>query len=235
MIVLNVSDLVTGYGDARVLQSINLSVSDGGALAILGRNGAGKSTLLKSIIGLLPIWSGHVTYRDVTMDDRSSDARARLGIGYVPEDRRIFGTLSVQENLLTGAKPDPNGKSTWSTSRVFDLFPELHRRRDAAAGTLSGGERQMLSIARALMGNPTILMLDEPSEGLAPVIVNRLVPTLRSLQANGIGLLVAEQNHALAARISERAVIMETGRIVYDGKFSDLKAAPEILARHLGV
>ncbi len=233
--MLSLSNVISGYGAAQALDSVSMSMADGGAVAILGRNGAGKSTLLKTIIGLLPVWEGQVTYRDTLLNDRSSDARAHMGIGYIPEDRRIFATLSVVENLTTGSKPGPGGEMPWTQDRVLDLFPELYRRRDAAAGTLSGGERQMLSIARALVGNPRLLLLDEPSEGLAPVILDRLVPTLRTLRNEGIGLLVAEQNRTLAERVTEHVLILETGKMVYSGTFEDLKAQPEFVTRHLGV
>ncbi len=233
--MLKIHDLVTGYGDAQVLHGIALSLSRGDTLAVLGRNGAGKSTLFKVIAGLLPAWSGESLLDQAPLDEAGPDHRARLGFGYVPEERRIFSTLTVDENLLAGAKPGPRGETDWTPERALSLFPEIARRRAALAGTLSGGERQMLAIARALVGNPHYLLLDEPSEGLAPVVMQRLVPVLRDLAADGIALLVAEQNRRVAAQLCDRAMIMETGDMVFEGSLADLERDPTLVTRYLGV
>ena len=202
---------------------------------ITGSNGAGKSTTIKSVMGLCDVYDGRITLDGVTLSGQSPDSIARAGVGYVPEDRRVFTDLSVMENLETGQKAGADGAVIWTASKVFDLFPEIARRRDATAGTLSGGERQMLAIARALMGNPCILLLDEPSEGLAPVVVQRLGETLSALALEGLTLLLAEQNKALARRLANNVVILETGHVVFTGTFDDLDRMPELLQRYLGV
>jgi len=233
--MLEVRDLKSGYGKALAIDGVSFSLDASGSLAILGRNGAGKSTALKSLIGLIRPWAGHIDFKGTDIAGWSPDAIAHAGIGYVPEERRIFESLSVAENLLTGEKPGAGGTAVWSAARVFELFPEIARRRNASAGTLSGGERQMLAVARALMGNPELLLLDEPSEGLAPVVVNRLGDALSALRTEGIAIVISEQNRRLARRVAENTVIMESGRIAYRGCFTDLDAHPEITARLLGV
>lgn len=232
--MLEVRDLRSGYGNALAVDGISFGVARGDSLAILGRNGAGKTTTLKTVMGLIRTWSGVIAFKGQPITGLTADAIARTGIGYVPEDRRIFESLSVTENLITGEKPGANGTS-WTTTKVFDLFPEIARRADAAAGTLSGGERQMLAVGRALMGNPALLLLDEPSEGLAPVVVTRLGEALKALRDDGIAILISEQNRRLARQVSENLVIVETGRIVFGGSFPDLDANPDIAVRHLGV
>ncbi|MGJ3261041.1 MAG: ABC transporter ATP-binding protein [Rhodospirillales bacterium] len=232
--MLEVRDLRSGYGNALAVDGISFGVARGESLAILGRNGAGKTTTLKTVTGLIRPWSGAIDFKGRPIAGLTADTIARAGIGYVPEDRRIFESLSVTENLLAGEKPGANG-TAWTTARVFDLFPEIARRADAAAGTLSGGERQMLAVGRALMGNPELLLLDEPSEGLAPVVVNRLGEALGALRDDGIAILISEQNRRLARQVAEDLVIIETGRIVFGGSFAGLDTDPDIAARHLGV
>ncbi len=232
--MLEVRDLRSGYGNALAVDGISFGVARGESLAILGRNGAGKTTTLKTLTGLIRPWSGAIDFKGRPIAGLTADTIARAGIGYVPEDRRIFESLSVTENLLAGEKPGANG-TAWTTARVFDLFPEIARRADAAAGTLSGGERQMLAVGRALMGNPELLLLDEPSEGLAPVVVNRLGEALGALRDDGIAILISEQNRRLARQVAEDLVIIETGRIVFSGSFAGLDTDPDIAARHLGV
>lgn len=233
--MLELADVTAGYGRARAIDGVSFAVGAGDALAILGRNGAGKSTTMKTAMGLLPAWSGRIRVADTDVTGFPPDRIAHLGIGYVPEDRRVFTELSVLENLATGAKPGPDGGQTWDAARVLDLFPEIARRRHAAAGTLSGGERQMLAIARALMGNPSLLLLDEPSEGLAPVVVHRLADALRALRNDGIALLISEQNRHLAEAVADRVIILETGRVRFEGRFGDLDADPGIAGRYLGL
>ncbi|WNK00806.1 ABC transporter ATP-binding protein [Thalassospiraceae bacterium LMO-JJ14] len=233
--MLEVRNLRSGYGKALAIDDVCFSLGASQGLAILGRNGAGKSTTLKSLIGLIRPWSGEIVFRDSEIGTWPPERIAHAGIGYVPEERRIFESLSVTENLLSGAKPDMHGNHPWSAARVFELFPEIARRKDAAAGTLSGGERQMLAIGRALMGNPALLLLDEPSEGLAPVVVKRLGEVLRALLKDGIAILISEQNRHLARTVAENVIIMETGRIAYRGSFSELDKNPEIAVQLLGV
>lgn len=233
--MLEVSGLRSGYAGALAIDDISLRLNSPGSLAMLGRNGAGKSTTLKTIMGLIRPWSGVITFDGANISGWSSDRIARAGIGYVPEDRRVFPSLSVRENLETGAKPGSAGTNNWSMDKVFQLFPEIARRRTAAAGTLSGGERQMLAIGRALMGNPRLLLLDEPSEGLAPVVVNRLGVAFGALANDGIAILIAEQNRRLAASVARDIIILETGRIGYQGDFETLAADPAISERYLGL
>ncbi len=233
--MLEVERLITGYGKAKVIDRLGFEADIGNGLALLGRNGAGKSTTLKAIMGILKPWSGDVSLDGQSLIGLPTDEIAQLGIGYVPEDRRIFADLSVTENRITGMKSGPMGEAFWDKTRVFDLFPEIARRRDAAAGSLSGGERQMLAIARALVGNPRFLLLDEPSEGLAPVVANRLGDALSELQGEKIGLLVAEQNLKLASRFAARALILETGQCRFTGTFNALLAQPEMTQNYLGV
>lgn len=233
--MLEVNNLTAGYGAARAISELTFRVPTAGAVALLGRNGAGKSTTIKSVMGLCDIYDGRITLDGVTLSGQNPDAIARASVGYVPEDRRVFTDLSVMENLETGKKAGADGAVIWTAPKVFDLFPEIARRRDASAGTLSGGERQMLAIARALMGNPRILLLDEPSEGLAPVVVQRLGETLSALAVEGLTLLLAEQNKALARRLANNVVILETGHMVFTGTFDDLDRMPELLKRYLSV
>lgn len=233
--MLDVSNLKTGYAKALALDDISFGLESAAGLAILGRNGAGKSTTLKAIMGMLAPWSGKIEFDGTDITGWSADRVAQAGIGYVPEDRRVFQGLSVSENLETGAKPGNDGVIRWTADTVFDLFPEIARRRDAAAATLSGGERQMLAVGRALMGNPRLLLLDEVSEGLAPVVVKRLGEALAALRHTGITILIAEQNHRLARQLAGDVIILETGRVVFRGDFDALDADSAIGARFLGL
>lgn len=233
--MLDVRNIRSGYGKALAIEDVTFTLGASESLAILGRNGAGKSTTLKTLMGMTPAWQGRIGFKGKDIVKLSSDAIARAGIGYVPEERRIFESLSVTENLQTGEKAGASGDAPWTVARVFNLFPEIARRSMAPAGTLSGGERQMLAVGRALMGNPDLLLLDEPSEGLAPVVVNRLGDALGELRRAGIAILISEQNRRLARLAAENVVIMETGRIAYRGTFSELDRNPEITARLLGV
>ncbi|MDA0997062.1 MAG: ABC transporter ATP-binding protein [Proteobacteria bacterium] len=232
--MLEVQGLAAGYGAAAVIAGIDLALSDDDALTLIGRNGAGKSTAIKAIMGVNRPTAGSIAFQGRRIDGKGARAAALAGIAYVPEDRRIFQDLSVAENLEAGRKPGP-AATTWTAARVFELFPEIARRRHAPAGTLSGGEKQMLAIGRALMGNPVLLLLDEPSEGLAPVVVDRLADVLLELRRDGIAILLSEQSRRLATRVSERVMVLETGRIVFSGTFADLDADPGIALRYLGV
>lgn len=233
--MLELSNIEAGYGSARAISDMSFNVAHGSALALLGRNGAGKTTTLKTVMGLLQPTSGSVTFKGKDITGWPSDQIACEGIGYVPEDRRVFAGLSVIENLQAAQKPDTNQQLNWDADRLFDLFPEIARRRNASAGTLSGGEQQMLSIARAMMGNPVFLLLDEPSEGLAPVVVDRLRDALVTLRDQGVSILISEQNQRLARQISTQLVIIETGSPAFIGQFRELDDDPTIAQRFLGV
>jgi len=233
--MLELHDISTSYGGARAISDVSLRVASGEALAILGRNGAGKTTTLKTIMGLLKPRKGSVSFNDEDITAKAPDQIAQLGIGYVPEDRRVFAGLSVIENLEIARKANPAAGTSWTASALLDLFPEIARRQDSMAGTLSGGEQQMLSIARAMMGNPSLLLLDEPSEGLAPVVVNRLGDALVELQTQGVSMLVSEQNQRLARRITNNVLLIDMGTLVFTGSFATLDENPDVIQRHLGV
>lgn len=233
--MLEARQLSAGYGPARVLSGLDLQLNTGEVVALLGRNGAGKSTTLKALMGLLPVTSGEVTFAGNRIDRLPSWRIARLGLAYVPEDRRIFTDLSVMENLEAGRLPRGNDAVQWTVERLFELFPNLGRMRERRGGSMSGGEQQMLSIARSLMGNPLALLLDEPSEGLAPVIVEGMARTIRELKREGLCVLLAEQNLRFARRVADRACILETGDLRYSGTMADLDANSELRERHLAV
>jgi branched-chain amino acid transport system ATP-binding protein len=222
--LLEVERLNVAYGRAHVLFDVDLALARGEVLALLGRNGAGKSTTLKAIIGLLRPQSGAIRFRGARIDGSPSHAIARLGIGYVPEDRRIFAELTVAENLDVARQKPRLGAPHWTPETLFALFPNLAALRRRPGGRMSGGEQQMLTIARTLMGNPLLLLLDEPSEGLAPKIVEAMADTILRLKAEGLTVLLSEQNLHFAARVADRAAIIEKGRIRYAGPMTDLVA-----------
>ncbi len=233
--VLEASGLSAGYGRATILDGIALALPTGAITALLGRNGAGKSTLIKTLIGLLPPRAGTIDFAGRSIAGLPPWRIARLGIGYVPEERRIFTDLTVAENLMVGTRAPDDGRPAWTTAQIFALFPNLAERAHASARQISGGEQQMLAIARTLMGNPRLLLLDEPSEGLAPVIVDEMIAMLRRLRDGGISMLVAEQNLAFAGRLADHAIIVETGQVMWAGTMAALQAAPDIAAQRLGV
>jgi branched-chain amino acid transport system ATP-binding protein len=233
--LLRARALSAGYGGAEILAGINLAIAPGSIAALLGRNGAGKSTLIKTLIGLVRPTGGTITFADQDITNLPPWRIARLGLGYVPEERRIFTDLTVAENLMVGQQPPRDGHPAWTPARIFALFPNLSARAHASARQISGGEQQMLAIARTLMGNPTLLLLDEPSEGLAPVIVAEMISMLRRLRDSGVTILVAEQNLSFAAQLADTAVILETGRLVWTGSMAALSADPELRLRFLGV
>ena len=204
--MLEVAGLNAGYGRAQVLFGIALSVDAGEVVALLGRNGAGKSTTLKAIMGLLRPWSGEIAFRGKSVASLEPYEMARLGLGYVPEDRRIFTDLTVAENLAVGRRPGP-----WTDERLFALFPVLGTMQDRRGDRMSGGEQQMLCIARTLAGNPSAILLDEPSEGLAPVIVDQVAAAIMELKRAGIAVLLAEQSERFARRVADRAYSLEKG------------------------
>jgi branched-chain amino acid transport system ATP-binding protein len=233
--VLQVSGLDALYGRAQVLFGVGLQVGRGEAVALLGRNGAGKSTTLKSIMGLVPPAAGRVRFMDRELHGLPVHHIARMGLGYVPEDRRVFPDLTIAENLEVGRRAPRPGVPVWTPERLYELFPALAELRHRPAGRTSGGEQQMLTIARTLMGNPALLLLDEPSEGLAPVVVEQLTRALLTLKQAGVSLLLSEQNPGFARRIGDRLYLIEQGRIRHACDFAELDADPELRRNYLGV
>lgn len=233
--MLEVNGLHTYYGRARILEDVSFQVARGEVVALLGRNGAGKTTTLKSIMSLLRPAAGKVTFDGREISGLAPYQIARLGLGYVPEDRRIFTNLSVIENLAAGHQPPRDDVPEWTPDRLFALFPNLAQMRHRLGGSMSGGEQQMLTIARTLMGNPRAILMDEPSEGLAPVIVEQMVETIAELKAHGVTIVLSEQNLHFARAVADRAMIIEKGRIRYTGSMEDLAADEEVRAAYLTV
>ena len=223
--ILKINDLNTFYGKAQILFDVKLEMSRSEVVVLLGRNGAGKTTTLKSIIGIIPPKSGTITYNDTSIEKLPPYKTCALGLGYVPEDRRVFSKLTIMENLEVGKQPARKGLEAWTPERLFDLFPNLAERRYQAGGTLSGGEQQMLTIARTLMGNPEMIILDEPSEGLAPVIVDQLAITIQKLKDEGVSILLAEQNLNFARHICDRAYLLYQGSVCHGSTIDDLSDA----------
>jgi branched-chain amino acid transport system ATP-binding protein len=233
--MLAVQGLNTYYGRAHILADVALEVATGEVVCLLGRNGAGKSTTLKSIIGLVRPASGAIALDGRRIDRLEPYAIAQAGLGYVPEDRRIFTDLTVTENLEVGRQPARPNAPTWTPERLFALFPNLAAMPDRPGGRMSGGEQQMLTIARTLMGNPSCLLLDEPSEGLAPVVVDQMAAAIRALKKEGLSVLLSEQNLHFAAEVSDRAYIIEKGRIRFAGTMAELAASADVRAQYLAV
>ncbi|MEO1291359.1 MAG: ABC transporter ATP-binding protein [Pseudomonadota bacterium] len=233
--MLDVTGLETFYGRAKILHGVSLNVGAGEVVALLGRNGAGKSTTMKSIMGLVRPTAGEIRYENSSIRGLAPHRICQRRIGYVPEDRRIFATLSVEENLEVGRRPAAAGEQPWTFERLFALFPNLAERRENLGSRLSGGEQQMLTIARTLMGNPKLILLDEPSEGIAPVIVEQMAKVIDTLKADGLSILLSEQNLHFARLVSDKAVVIETGSVRYAGSFQDLDAHPEIGRQYLAV
>jgi len=223
---LRLKSVSAGHGDTVVLEDVNLALAAGESVSIIGRNGVGKSTLLATVMGHTTLHHGEILLGGESLARVPIHGRARRGLGYVPQEREIFPSLSVRENLELGARP-----GQWDEDRVFELFPNLKARRAHAGNHLSGGEQQMLAIARALMTNPTVLLMDEPTEGLAPVIVEALTAVLVRLRTQGgLSIVLVEQNSRVALAFSDRAIVMDKGRIVYDGPSARLREDPEFLA-----
>ncbi len=233
--VLEVENLDVYYGTSQILFGVGLSVQPGETMALLGRNGAGKSTTMKAIAGLAPAKSGRVKFRGRDVLGQRPHLIARAGLGFVPEDRQIFPEHSVEDNLVIGQKKGPDGQDDWSIRRIYEVFPLLEPLRHRIAGRLSGGEQQMLAIARTLMGNPVVLLLDEPSEGLAPIIVQRIGELLRRLPGTGATVLIAEQNMHFCLGLASRATVIDKGQIVYSASIEDLKANNNIRQRYLAL
>jgi branched-chain amino acid transport system ATP-binding protein len=229
--LLAVEGLSAGYGRAEVLSNVSLRLGEGEALAVLGRNGVGKTTLIDSIVGVTRRFAGSISLASHDLSSLAPELRAGLGVGWVPQERNIFRSLSVEENIMAVARPGP-----WSLERVFAMFPRLKDRRRQLGGALSGGEQQMLAIGRALATNPRLLLLDEPTEGLAPIIVEELLRALRDLfRREGIAGIVVEQHAQKILPITNRALILERGCVVWEGGSEGLLADPILLERHLGV
>jgi len=233
--LLEVTGIHTYYGDSHVLHGVSVRVGAGEAVAILGRNGVGKTTLIRSVVGFTPPRDGTVRFEGRAIHRLPSHRIARLGIGLVPQGRRIFAPLTVAENLRLGARAAPDGGRPWTEVRVHELFPRLRERAAQGAGTLSGGEQQMLAVARALMTNARLVLLDEPSEGLAPLVVREIGRVLVRLKQEGLSILLVEQSVPLALRVAYRVYVMSKGQIVYDGTPSDLDGDEDVKRRFLGI
>ena len=221
--MLEVSGLNAAYGRARVLFDLQLQARPGEVSVLLGRNGAGKSTALKSIMGLLRAQAGEIRFDGRRIDGLHPYQIARLGLGYVPEDRRIFTDLTVAENLEVGRQAPRAGTPRWTPPKLYELFPNLGRMQERLGGRMSGGEQQMLTIARTLMGNPRAILLDEPSEGLAPVIVEQMVRTIRELKTEGLTVLLCEQNLHFARQVADRAYVIEKGHVRRSGSMDEIQ------------
>ena len=228
---LRLSRVFAGYGETVVLEDLSLAIAPGESLSVIGRNGVGKTTLLSTIMGHTTLHGGGVTLDGHDLSRMPIHQRSQAGLGYVPQEREIFPSLSVRENLIVAARP-----GRWTENVVYDLFPLLAERLSLAGNQLSGGEQQMLSIARALIGNPTVLLMDEPTEGLAPAVVKGLVQAMKALSTEGeLTILLTEQNTRIALAFSERTVVLDRGRIVYDGSSATLRADERLLDSLIGV
>ena len=234
--LLEVKELNTFYDQSHILQGISLGVDQGEIVCLLGRNGVGKSTTLKSIIGLVTPRSGEIIFKGRNVAGLPPHTIAKMGVGYVPEDRRIFPTLSVRENLIMGIKPGQksNGEG-WSIEKVYKYFPTLEKRDKQRGAHLSGGEQQMLTMARTLMGNPGVILIDEPTEGLAPLIVATVEQVIQDIHKHDISVLLVEQNMRVALRLAGRIYVISKGKIVFQGTSQELKEAHEVREKYLEV
>jgi branched-chain amino acid transport system ATP-binding protein len=232
---LSLTNVHTFYGDSHILHGVSFSLKPGGVLALLGRNGAGKTTCISTIIGFLKPREGKIRLAGESIEGLSPERISRLGIGLVPQGRRIFPSLTVRENLVVAQQRESTTGQPWNVDRIYNMFPRLRERHAQFAGTLSGGELQMLAIGRALMGNPRVLLLDEPSEGLAPLIVAEVGRTIRLLKQEGQSIVLVEQNLQLALDVADQVVILNTGRCVFAGNASEILNNEELIAQNLGV
>ncbi|MGB9700022.1 MAG: ABC transporter ATP-binding protein [Thermodesulfobacteriota bacterium] len=234
--VLEIKDLNTFYEQSHILQGVSLGIDHGEIVCLLGRNGVGKTTTLKSIIGFVKPKSGQVLFKGQEITGFPPHEIAKLGVGFVPEDRRIFPTLTVRENLIMGIKPGQKSKEGgWTIEKVYQYFPALEARDKQKGRHLSGGEQQMLTIARTLMGNPEVLLIDEPTEGLAPKIVETVEEVIKEIHQHGIPILLVEQNMRVALRLAERIYVMAKGKVVFQGTRQELKEAQEVRQKYLEV
>jgi branched-chain amino acid transport system ATP-binding protein len=219
--ILEVKEIYTSYGLSQILFGVSLQVAGGEVISLLGRNGVGKTTTLRSVMGLTPPRSGSIIWKNQNIAGKAPHQIAKMGIGFVPEDRRVFADLTVWENLDVAIKPSAGKKTPWNLERVFDLFPALKPIQTRRGGFLSGGEQQMLTIARTLMGNPLLLLLDEPSEGLAPIVVQQLGEQIKKLRQEGMTILLCEQNAKFSLDLCDRLYILEKGQVRYSGSVAD--------------
>ena len=238
--LLQAKDLCAWYGAAQILYDININVGRGEVVALMGRNGAGKSTTLKALTGMLDKRRGSVVFMGTDISSSEPHHAGRMGLGYVPEDRRIFTDLTVMENLEVGRQsprswPDGTAAPVWTSEKLFKLFPNLGEMPNRLGGRMSGGEQQMLTVARTLMGNPYLVLLDEPSEGVAPVIVEQMVQTILELKSQGVSILLCEQNMHVAELVSDRAYVLEKGQICYHGTMAELSANRDVRRAYLSL
>jgi branched-chain amino acid transport system ATP-binding protein len=236
--VLEVRNIHSYYGKSHILHGVSLDLKEGEIVCLLGRNGVGKSTTLKSIIGVVQPKQGSIRFHDQELIGKEPFKIARLGVGYVPEDRRIFRSLTVHENLLMGIKSGEKrntGEGGWTIERVYQLFPKLEERKNNKGAYLSGGEQQMLTVVRTLMGNPRVILVDEPTEGLAPLIVKDVLDMLATVRKSGVTILMVEQNFKAATKVADRFYIMSKGSMVFEGDTTALLAAEEVRKNYLEV
>jgi branched-chain amino acid transport system ATP-binding protein len=233
--IIEAHELHTYYGDSHILHGISLSIDPGETLSLMGRNGMGKTTLLRSLLGLTPPRQGTVKVYGQDMTGAPPEKIVRQGIAFVPEDRGIFPNLTVRENLLMAARPGPDGRQDWDLARVLDTFPRLAQRMTNMGNHLSGGEQQMLTVGRALMTNPDLLILDEATEGLAPLIRKEIWSVVRQIKESGIAAVIVDKDIKALLELADRNIIISKGRIVYEGSSEELAANPEIHIQHLGV
>jgi len=236
--MLEIKNIQSYYGKSHILQDVSMTLKEGELVCLLGRNGVGKTTTLKSIMGLVKPTEGSIRFQEQELVGKQPYEVARLGVGYVPEDRRIFRSLTVHENLLIGIKnaDKSNGKNTpWTVEKVYEIFPRLEERRENKGGHLSGGEQQMLTVARTLMGNPNLILVDEPTEGLAPLIVKDVLEMLATVRNAGVTVLMVEQNFKASIKVADRFYIMGKGHIVFEGDTAALLAAEDVRKNYLEV
>ncbi|MBS0454117.1 MAG: ABC transporter ATP-binding protein [Proteobacteria bacterium] len=233
--LLHVDDLQAHYGKSHILRGVSFSVARGEVVSLLGRNGSGRSTALKSIMGLVPPSSGRVSLDGRELAGAKPHAICRAGLAYVPEEREVFANLTVDENLRMGEQPPVQGARRWTTQEMFDYFPRLKERRGTKAGSLSGGEQQMLTICRSLLGNPLAILIDEPTEGLAPKIVTQVGECIHDMRRQGVSVVLVEQKLAIALKVSSRVCVMGHGRIVFEGTPAQLEADQGLLSQWLAV
>ena len=235
MELLKVEGLMLSYGLSQVLHGISLTINRGELISLVGRNGVGKSSTMRGIMGLTAPRGGRITFKGQDIFRRPAHRNARDGLGYVPEDRRVFSSLSVWENLDVARLPARDGQTPWDEERVFDLFPDLERFRDRPGGLLSGGQQQMLTIGRTLMGNPELLLLDEPSEGIAPIVVEAIRKKIDDLKHSGLSIILAEQNLDFVLSLSDRCYVLEKGQVVFTGTAQELRDDQQVQDRYLHI
>ena len=233
--LLQVDSLHAHYGKSHILRGVSFSVAAGEVVSLLGRNGSGRSTTLKAVMGLVPPSAGRVRLGERELAGSRPNRICRAGVAYVPEEREVFANLSVDENLRLGEQPPVRGAPRWSIEQMFDYFPRLRERRDTKAGSLSGGEQQMLTICRSLLGNPLVILVDEPTEGLAPKIVAQVGECIADMRRQGVSVVLVEQKLAIALKVSTRVCVMGHGRIVYEGSPQQILADRDVLSRWLAV